>query len=222
MTASLEKILKDRFSCRAFLDRQVPKQEIEQILVKAQRTPSWCNTQPWQLVVTSGEATQKFRLAFSDYLANSPKSDPDIPFPREYLGIYQDRRRESGFQLYGALGISKGDRTAYERQARENFSFFGAPHVAIVTTPQELGTYGAVDCGAYIGIFTLAACELGIATIPQAALASYSAFIRKYFSIVEGRQVVAGISFGYANQLHPANNFRTNRATIDVAVNWVD
>jgi len=153
-------------------------------------------------------------------LATNPKLQPDIPFPQEYRGIYQDRRRESGFQLYAALGIKRGDRAAYECQTRKNFSFFGAPHVAILTTAEELGVYGAVDCGAYIGVFTLAACELGVATIPQAALSGYSAFIREYFSVPDGRKVVAGISFGYADERHPANSFRTNRSSIDAVVDW--
>lgn len=221
MNSSLTDLLNARFSCRAFLDKPVPKDTISEILAQAQRTPSWCNTQPWQLVITSGKATEHFRQALDAHL-NSAKPAPDIAFPKEYKGIYLDRRRESGFALYNAVGIERGDRDGYARQTRKNFSFFGAPHVAIITTPEELGAYGAVDCGGYISVFTLAAQNVGVATIPQAALASFSPFIRDYFNISETRQVVAGISFGYADLTHPANNFRTSRATIDAAVEWVD
>lgn len=224
MTAKsvLAELLQDRFSCRAFLNKPVPKATISQILSLAQRTPSWCNTQPWQLVITSGEGTEKFRTALLGHLASTPAPAPDIPFPREYKGIHLDRRRESGFQLYDALGIAKGDRKAYTRQTRENFRFFGAPHVAIITTPEELGAYGAVDCGAYVGIFTLAAQAVGVSTIPQAALSSFSPFIREYFAIPSGRQMVCGISFGYADPDHPANSFRTSRAEADMIVDWVE
>lgn len=221
MTSTLVDLLSGRFSCRAFLDKPVPKETISEILSRAQRTPSWCNTQPWQIVIVSGAATENFRNALVGHLETAAAPTPDIAFPREYKGLYQDRRRESGFQLYDSLGIAKGDRAAYAKQTRENFRFFGAPHVAIISTPEELGTYGAIDCGAYIGVFTLAAQELGVATIPQAALASFGAFIRKYFNIPVGRQVVAGISFGYADLSHPANKFRTNRAPIDIVVEWV-
>lgn len=220
MNSSLTDLLNARFSCRAFLDKPVPKEAISEILARAQRTPSWCNTQPWQLVITSGNATEDFRRALQAHLKGAMPA-PDIAFPKEYKGIYLDRRRESGFQLYNSLGIAKGDREAYAAQTRQNFRFFGAPHVAIVTAPEELGTYGAVDCGAYIGVFTLAAQDLGVSTIPQAALASFSPFIRDYFKIPEGRLVVAGISFGYADHAHPANKFRTTRAPIHAAVEWV-
>ena len=56
----------------------------------------------------------------------------DFPPPREYLGVYLERRRESGFQLYNTLGIVRGDKAAYAKQALENYNFFGAPHVAII------------------------------------------------------------------------------------------
>ena len=48
---------------------------------------------------------------------------------------------------------------------------FGAPHVAIVTSDEALGVYGAVDCGAYVSNFMLAAHSLGVGSIAQAALA---------------------------------------------------
>ena len=43
---------------------------------------------------------------------------------------------KADFQLYNALNIARGDKSAYARQALENFNFFGAPHVAIVTTDE--------------------------------------------------------------------------------------
>ena len=42
--------------------------------------------------------------------------------------------------------------------------------IAIITTDEALGVYGAVDCGGYVSNFMLAAQALGLATVPQAAL----------------------------------------------------
>ncbi|MFZ0140221.1 MAG: hypothetical protein WAL70_03985 [Aeromicrobium sp.] len=55
--------------------------------------------------------------------------------------------RESGWQLYDAVGVAKGDREASALQMLRNFEFFGAPHAAIITTDAELVVYGAIDCG---------------------------------------------------------------------------
>lgn len=217
----LEDLLEQRYSCRGFLPKPVPRETIERILALSQRTASWCNAQPWQVIVASGAAADRFRDAMYSHAASNPP-DADIPFPREYRGAYLARRRECGFQLYDSVGIKRGDREASGRQGMENFRLFGAPHVAIITSEEPLGTYGAVDCGAYVSTFMLAARSLGVATIAQAALASHSKFVRSHFGIADDRLVVCGISFGYEDTAHPANGFRTRRATVPETVTWVD
>jgi nitroreductase len=218
----LEELLNERYSVRAFLSREVPRDTIEQVLKVAQRTASWCNSQPWQVVIASGEAKERFRKLIYAEAASGAAENSDYPFPREYLGVYLERRRESGFQLYNTLGIPRGDKMAYARQALENYNFFGAPHVAIIHTTEPLGIYGAIDCGAYVGNFMLAAQALGLGTIPQAALARHSGLIRRHFNLGDDRRVVCGISFGYADHAHKVNGYRTSRAALADTVTFVD
>jgi nitroreductase len=218
----LEELLNERYSVRAFLPREVPRETIEHVLKVAQRTASWCNSQPWQVVIASGEAKERFRKAIHAEAASGAPHDSDFPYPREYLGVYLERRRESGFQLYNTLGIPRGDKAAYAKQALENYNFFGAPHVAIIHTTEPLGVYGAVDCGAYVGNFMLAAQALGLGTIAQAALARHSGLIRRHFNLGEDRRVVCGISFGYADHEHKVNSYRTSRAALADVVTFVD
>jgi len=218
----LEELLSERFSCRAFRPDPVPRATIERILAAAQKTASWCNSQPWRLEIASGAATEKFRELMYGVASGGRPNSGDFPFPREYRGVYLERRRESGFQLYNSLGIPRGDKVSYAKQALENFNFFGAPHVAIVHTDEALGIYGAIDCGGYLMSFMLAAQALGVATIPQAALAFHSEVVRKHFGIGCDRRVVCGISFGYPDRAHKANSYRTSRAAIADAVTFVD
>src|SRR6187431_2335096 len=188
----LEELLNERYSVRAFLPREVPRETIEHVLTVAQRTASWCNSQPWQVLIASGEAKETFRKAIYAEAASGANDDHDFTPPREYLGVYLERRRESGFQLYNTLGIARGDKAAYAKQALENFNFFGAPHVAIITSDEALGVYGAVDCGGYVSNFMLAAQALGLATVPQAALAFHAAVVRKHFGMSDDRRMVCG------------------------------
>ncbi|WP_458689837.1 nitroreductase [Nocardia tengchongensis] len=218
--ATLESLLADRYTCRAFRPDPIPRADIESILRLAQRTPSWCNTQPWQLAITDDPAaTERFRKALLDYIDGAPITT-DIPFPAGYDGVYRDRRRECGGALYTAVGVERGDHAGSMRQMLRNYELFDAPHVAILTTQADLGTYGAVDCGLYLTSFLLAAQSLGVATAPQAALATYSGFLREYFDLPANRQVLAGVSFGYPDTSHAANSFRTTRADIDQVVTW--
>lgn len=219
----LEQLLNERWSCRAFQVHEVPRPVIERLLTLAQRSASWCNTQPWQVIITAGAGTERFRSALSAHVRERGQDDnPDFGKPDEYHGVYRQRRRASGWQLYDAVGVQRGDRAASAEQAFQNFRLFGAPHVAIITTDASQGVYGAVDAGAYVGTFLLAACSLGIAAIAQAALAMYSPFIREHFSIPGDRKILVGISFGYPDLDHPANCYRTARAPLAEVVTWAD
>ena len=102
----------------------------------------------------------------------------------------------------------------------QNFRFFGAPHLALVTSPVELGPYGVLDCGAFITGFMVAAQALGLGSIAQAALASYAPLLRADLDVPPDRNILCGISFGYADINHPANSFRTTRATVNEVIDW--
>jgi len=217
----LERLLNRRASCRGFRRDAIPDDLLRRIATIAQRTASWCNSQPWQVIITSGAATEALREAIYARALAGEKDVTDIAFPREYHGVYQDRRRETGFQLYEAVGIPRDDKPGRLRQTLENFRMFGAPHVAIITTDDALGPYGAIDCGAYVANFLLAIEAAGLGAIAQAALAHHSTFLRGYFGLGEDRRVVCGISFGFPDRDHPVNKVRTARASLDDAVRMV-
>ncbi len=221
MTAidTLDALLRARHSCRAFLPDQVPDDVVERIVQTAGRVPSWCNSQPWQVIVTRGAETDRFRAAVTE-AAQTKAPEPDMPWPEAYEGIYKSRRRTCGFQLYDAVGIAKEDREGTREQMMENYRLFGAPHVAIITSESKLGPYGAMDCGGFITAFTLAAEALGVASIPQAAVAAYAPTVRAFFDILEGRDILCAISFGYADKDHSANSFRTERAPLSEVLDW--
>ncbi|OAN77666.1 nitroreductase [Sulfitobacter sp. EhC04] len=215
-------ILQARYSCRAFRPDPVPDAIIEQIVTAARHVPSWCNAQPWQVSVTRGAATDRFRDALSEAAAEGTTPAPDLDWPKGYSGAYAERRRTCGFQLYDALGIEKSDRKARMAQMQRNYALFDAPHVAIIHSPDELGAYGAMDTGGFVTAFTLAATALGVATIPQAAIAAYAPLVKDLLGIGEDRLVLCAISFGYADADAPANRFRTERATPADIIDWQD
>lgn len=218
--APLDSLLAARYSCRAFLPDEVDEPTIRHMLALAQRAPSWCNVQPWQVVLTSGAATRAFSsLLMAEAMSRSGRFD--VEAPAEYLGVYRDRRRASGYALYESLSIARDDREARTRQALENFRFFGAPHVALITTEAQLGPYALVDTGGYISTLLLAAASAGLGAIAQAAVASHSEALRGHFGIPDSRHVVCAVAFGYADDAHPANAFRTGRAEFEEVVSWI-
>ena len=119
--------------------------------------------------------------------------------------------------------MARDDKLARGAQALLNYTFFGAPHVAVITTDRDQGTYGAIDCGGYVATLTHAATSLGLGSIAQAAIAMYSDKVRDFLDLPEDRLVVCAVSLGYADPEHPANRFRTSRAEVgDVVVHVRD
>lgn len=219
---ALERVLEARFSCRGFLPDPVPEETIERMFRMAQRSASWCNSQAWQVHLVTGERTAQFAKELTEQVLADPSERPDIPGPVRYEGVYRERRRGAGFGLYEAVGIERDDLDGRARQMLENFRFFGAPHVAVISTPRALGTYGAVDCGAYVATLLAAAQSLGVATIAQAAVAMYADFVRGFVGVPDERDLVCAVSFGYPDPDHPANAFRTDRAAVREAMSVVD
>jgi nitroreductase len=215
----LDALFAARFSCRAFRPDPVPRTVIEQIITTAQKVPSWCNAQPWKLTVTSGGETDQLRAALMR-AAQAGDHEPDLTFPTGYSDEYRQRRRTCGWALYDAVGVAKGDRAGSARQMMENFNLFGAPHCAILSSPAELGAYGAMDSGGFVAAFTLAAQAAGVASIPQAAVASFAPMLHKHLDISKDRLILCAISFGYADPRHAANSFRTERAKLEEFTSW--
>lgn len=220
--ATVAALLSARFSCRAYRPDPVPRDVLERLLSIAQRSASWCNAQPWQVIIASGQGAERFREAMVAEAISGNRGQPDFEFPLGYEGVYGDRKRDAGWGLYAALGIEKGDRESSSRQMLENFRLFGAPHVLFLTTERAIGSYGVLDCGIYLGNLMLTMQAAGIASIAQGAFASFAPFIRDFFGIPQHRRLLVGLSFGYSDPAHAANRFRTNRADLSTVARWVD
>lgn len=219
---TLAKLLSRRYSCRAFRPDALPKHDIETLFSLAQLTASWCNSQPWHVTIAAGAAMERLRTNLFAYAQKSdPNERPDFDFPRSYSGKYRIRRLDTAIRLYNSIGVGK-DREASRRQSLENFRCFGAPCLALITTEAELGVYGAVDCGLFVANLILLAEAMGVAAIPQAALARFPNFMRGFFGLPANRLVVCGVALGYADDTHAANAFRTPRARVEDAMTWVE
>jgi nitroreductase len=217
-------LMATRWSCRAFRPDDVPEDVLTGVFRVAQRTASWCNTQPWQVHLLGGEATQWFAKELTEHVIANPapeEQSPDYPLPGRDQGEYLERRRAAGYALYASLGIDKSDVAGRAAAMLDNYSFFGAPHVAVITSDRSQGTYGAVDCGAYVANLMNAAHDVGLAAIAQGAIGVYAGRVRELLELPEDRVVVCGVAIGFADEEHPVNEFRTVRAELSGLVRQV-
>ena len=59
-----EKVVRKRRSVRKFADRPVDTDLIKEVVMFAQRSPSWVNSQPWQVYCASGNSLAEIKRRY--------------------------------------------------------------------------------------------------------------------------------------------------------------
>lgn len=220
-SAAVKHAITSRKSTRAFLPMPVDRSLIDELLLIAGTAPSGSNIQPWQVHVVSGQTRD--RLSADLLAAHQRKESEDREYqyyPINWRSPYIERRRETGWGLYGTLNIAKGDREATARQHGRNFEFFDAPVVLIFALDNDLETGSWLDYGMFLQNIMVAARGCGLHTCPQAALANYPKIIRSHLGIGDDKIIVCGMSIGYEDTSDPVNRFQPSRMGLEEFVTY--
>lgn len=220
MIGELERVWRERASVRAFRPEALDRATIVQLFSAAQRAPSWCNIQPWHVVVTEPPRTGELAQAMVN-AAKTGLPHAELPFPLDYPSPYQERRVACGVALYQAMGIARDDKAGRYDAWLRNYGFFDAPHVAIVSCDRRLGPYLYLDVGVWLGYVLTAAAAMGVATCPMASVAAYPEALRTALPIVDTDVILFGIALGRADDDAPANRTRTTREPVEANVTIV-
>jgi nitroreductase len=210
-----DEAIASRRSVRAFLPTPMDRATVESLLALAARSPSGTNVQPWKVRVVAGEVRDRLCraiLAALDRDGQEAHRREWNYYPVNWREPYLARRRKIGWDLYGLLGIKKGDFEGTERQRRRNFEFFGAPVGLIFTLDEDLEIGSWLDLGIFIGAFAIAARGRGFDTCPQAAFADFHAIIRSELGIPQNEIVICGMALGHADPDAVENRLVTERA----------
>ena len=219
---SVQAILASRHSVRGFKPEPVDAALLRRVFSLAQQAPSNCNAQPWQVYVASGSAREQLSRELQALIVGGARPEPKFGWLAKYEGIHRKRQIGSAVALYGAMGISRDDKLERQQAFLRNWDFFGAPHVAFFTMPLNMREMGAVDLGIYAETLALLLEEHGIQSCMQGALGQFPEPVEAFFDVREDWGVLFGMSIGYADPDHPANQARTDRADVSDAVVFRD
>lgn len=228
-----KEVLLSRRSVRAFADTPVSREQVERLLGKALESPSWSNTQPYQVALAMGPELEALRSELSQRFAKLTRlqraslpakilakirggvvPDGDFKPILTYPADLQPRRVATGLGLYKLLGIGREDKAARLEQMARNFRFFDAPVAMFIFVHEGLGVYSALDAGIFLQSLMLAAADEGLGSCAQGALALWREPVAAHFALPKHYKLICGLSLGHPLDT-PINRFKPDRRTLD-------
>ncbi len=215
--------LKTRKSIRAFKHEAVPRELITRILEAARWSPSWGNTQPWELVVVQGDKIEKLTWEMASALEQRVAANPDVAMPESWPEAYKDRYMACAAGLFDKMGVARDDKACRLAHLANMSRAFGAPVIIYVIFNAELGEpYSMFDLGSITHAIALAAHDLGLGTCISAQIARYPDIIRRHLGLTPTHKIVVGIALGYPDADAPANAYRPGREPLSKLVQWIE
>lgn len=212
--------IKGRMSIRAFKEEDIPEERLRELVDIAKWSPSYKNSQPWEVVIISGEKKRALSDLMLDLMAKGSKPSPDIPAPESWPEAEKRRIDHLYAMRKEATGLDLASPEVIKKAKKANFRFYNAPHAAYFFQDASLSPWSIFDMGAFAQNFMLAAHAMGIGTVPQAFVTDYASEIKDFLGISSTKRLMIGISLGYPDMDAPVNQLRTERAVTDEFVSF--
>ncbi len=211
-----------RRSIRGFTKQTISKKLLTDVLEAARWSPSYKNSQPWEVMVVSGSKKEGLSTMMLDLLENGTTPCPDLPDPTSWPAAEQARIDHLFASRKKATGIDLEAPEIVFKAKKANFHFYRAPHAIYLYQDKSLSQWSLFDIGLFAQSFMLAAHAYGLGSVPQAFVTEYAQYIKKYLDIDESKRLVLGLSIGYPDLDSPANAFRTDRTPVDEIVRFIE
>jgi len=209
----VSKAVENRNSVRDFLSNPVSNNTIEELLIKASRSPSGGNLQPWRVYVLNEKSLRDFLKFQADW--TKPEKPAYAIYPENLKEPYRTSRYELGEEMYSLLNISRNDKAARIAQVMKNFNFFGAPVGLFCFIDKVMGPPQWSDLGMFLQTFMLLAKEIGLDTCAQEAWSMKQDSIRQFLKLDEEMILFCGMAVGYKNPDAPINDLKSTRRPLD-------
>jgi len=214
--------MESRMSCRSFKERTVDRQTLERLLRAANQSPSYMNTQPWEVFVAAGERKKALSRKLYEAITSAAPMQPYIPFQRQWPEPIELRALTHRNSRFRALGIDpEKDQDKVRESYLRNFLFFDAPCALFIGMDGSLPAWSIFDLGLFTHGLLLAAHASGLGACPQAMPTAYPELIRDVLGIPENIAIVLTISLGYPDSEAPVNRYRSVRRGIGEFVHWI-
>lgn len=212
--------INSRQSIRGFKQTPVPENLLREVLQAAGRSPSYKNTQPWEVSIASGRTLETLSEVLFKLASDNTPANYDFPAPESWPPALDFRSRDHGTRRFNALGIGRDDSKLRNDLRLQNFKFFGAPCAVFFFMDEALGHWSTLDMGLFLQSFTLAAHGAGLGTCMQASVSGYPDAIRACLGQPSTKKLIVSMSLGYPEMDAPINSYKSTRMEIDEFTTW--
>jgi nitroreductase len=199
--------IETRRSTRSFRPDPIPGDVMKKLLQAVSNSPSYTNTQPWEVVVVSGQKRNELAAQLLSLATAKAPTCADLPIPKGWPAAMDERAREHGARRLSTLGMARDDAEGREKLRLMNFEFYGAPCAVFLFMDGALGEWSIFDMGLFAENLILAAHSLGVASCLQASVTNYAREIKKSLGVAEGKKLVICIALGYPNEKAALNKY---------------
>jgi nitroreductase len=212
--------INSRQSIRGFKSTPVPEMLLREVLQAAGRSPSYKNTQPWEVSIVSGAKRDALAEVLFKLASDNTPPNYDFPAPESWPAALDFRSKDHGTRRFNALGIGRDDQKLRNDLRLQNFKFFGAPCAAFFFMDASLEHWSTLDMGLFLQSFTLAAHGAGLGTCMQASVSGYPDAIRQCLQIPSSKKLIVSMSLGYPDMKAPINSYQSTRMDVDEFTTW--
>ncbi len=214
--------IKSRKSVRGFKHRPISKATMKKILQAASNSPSYTNTQPWEVAVVSGKKKDELAQKLLLLARSHAPTHPDVSTPKQWPPALEERGRQHGARRLATLGIARDDEKGREELRMMNFEFYGAPCAVFLLIDGSLGEWSIFDAGLFTQSLILAAHSLGVESCIQASVPNYAPEIKKFLGIEGNKKLLIAISLGYPDEKAKLNAYRSLKLKPDEFTKWYE
>ena len=207
---NFKELMKDRHSSRRFQSKEIPEEVLKDIISISILSPSWCNSQAWNIYVVSGNTLEEIRKEWISKNNQKIKGYADMP-PGHRTDFYE-RSQKTMAEFFKGFEDPKFKKAANINEVQ--WDLFKAPTLIYLTLPKEGSKYSILDLGGLELAILLASKDHGVDSIPAYETIKYPDVIRKHVKIPENEDIIIGIALGYEDK-NIINEYRSKKLKLE-------
>ena len=201
-------LMKERHSCRKFQSKKIPEEILKDIISISLHSPSWCNSQPWNIYVATGNTLEEIKKEWIQKNKEKIKGYADVN-----PGHRTDFSERS--QLTMGKFFKSWENLPNKNEAEEsNSNIFNSQAMVYLTLNKGHIPYSVLDLGCLEMAIMLAAKDHGVDSIPAYTTIMYPDVLRKYLKISDKEDILIGVALGYEEKCL-LNDHRSEKLKLD-------